>query len=173
MVERLDGHKAWINALAFSADGQRLASGSSDGTVRVWNLATKKAERVLKATRAEVRSVALSADGRWLAAGVRYGPIKVWDLQSGQEHLSFQGHESDVWQVAFTPDSKSLVSSNGDWNRPGRVKLWDVNTGEQTDAFQHTGEVLSLAISADGRLLAAGGGDKMLRVWKLNRSDAE
>ena len=168
-IKMLRGHKSWVNSLAYSSDGQHLFSGSSDGTVRVWNPAEEKPPRVLDATHAEVRSIAVSRDGRWLAAGIRYGQIKVWDRKTWQEHLSFKGHESDVWAVAFTPDSATLASGNGDWNRPGHVKLWDVQSGQQTDAFQHTGEVLSLAISPDGRYLAAGGGDNALRVWELKK----
>jgi len=106
-----------------------------------------------------------------MAAGIRYGQVKVWDAETCKEHLSFKGHESDVWAVAFTPDSATLVTGNGDWNRPGHVKLWEVKSGKQTDSFQHTGEVLSLAVSPDGRYLAAGGGDKAVRVWELKKAE--
>jgi len=168
-VRTLLGHKSWVNSLAYSPNGEQLFSGSSDGTVRVWNPTDDKPSRVLNATNAEVRSIAVSPDGRWLAAGIRYGQIKIWETKNWEEHQSFKGHESDVWAVAFTPDSSTLVSGNGDWNRPGHVKLWDVKSGQQTDSFQHTGEVLSLAVSPDGRYLAAGGGDKALRVWELKK----
>ena len=119
-----------MNWLAYSPDGEQLHSGSSDGIVRVWNAAEDQPAQVLEATNAEVRSIAVSRDGRWLAAGIRYEQVKVWDRKTWQEHLSFKGHESDVWAVGFTPDSGTLVSGtlvsgNGDWNRPGQVKLWN------------------------------------------------
>ncbi len=168
-IRTLVGHKSWVNSLVFSPDGSQLFSGSSDGTVRVWSINDSQSLRVIDATPAEVRSIATSRDGRWLAAGIRYGEIKVWDLKTWKEHISFKGHESDVWAVTFTPDSDTLVSGNGDWNRAGHVKLWDVKSGQQTNSFQHTGEVLSLAVSPDGRYLAAGGGDNALCVWSLKK----
>jgi geranylgeranyl transferase type-2 subunit beta len=166
------GHRSWVNTLTFSADGRMLASGSSDGTIRIRHLDDSTPERVLNATDAEVRCIAISKDGRWLAAGIRYGGIKVWDTSTWKEHLNFKGHEGDVWAIAFAPDSGSLFSSNGDWNRPGHVKRWDVATGKQRDSFQCTGEVLSVALSRDGRYLTAGGGDHALQVWDLTKPKA-
>lgn len=162
------GHRSWVNSLAFAPQGQRLFSASSDGTVRVWDPAAASGDpvRVIDATNAEVRCVAASRDGRWLAAGLRYGGIKVWRVEDFSETLSFRGHESDVWSLAFSPDSQTLLSSNGDWNRPGHIKSWSVPGGRLAATIQHTGEVLSVAVSPDGRLVAAGAGDKSLRVWE-------
>lgn len=164
----LSGHKSWVNSLAYSSDGSRLFSGSSDGTVRVWKVGAAESERTLEATDGEVRSVEVSHDGRWLAAGLRYGGIKVWSVESFTLKLDFRGHESDVWAVAFGPTSKTLYSANGDWNRPGHVKSWQLPTGEPGRSFQHTGEVLSLAVSSDGRWMAAGAGDGALRLWSAD-----
>ncbi|MCE9530830.1 MAG: protein kinase, partial [Planctomycetes bacterium] len=152
----------------FAADGT-LVSGSSDGTLKVWDPAEGKLLKTIEATDAEVRCVAVSKDQRWLAAGIRYGQIKIWDMTTWKEHLSFKGHESDVWSIAFTPDSTTLVSGNGDWNRPGHIKMWDVKSGKMFDSLQHTGEVLSLSVSSDGKYITAGGGDKSIRTWELKR----
>ena len=167
LIRTLRGHKSWVNSLVFSNDGKRLYSGSSDGTMLIWNPSEEKPLKKIETTKSEVRSIAVSKNGQWLAAGIRYGQILIWDLESGKFVLSKKGHESDVWAIAFTPDSHTLISGNGDWNRPGHIKLWDVGSGKQIDSFQHTGEVLSLAVSPDGKYLAAGGGDKVLRVWEL------
>ena len=58
---------------------------------------------------------------------------------------------------------------HGDWNRGGLVKLWDLATGKQTAEHQHTGEVLSVTYSADGKFIAAGGGDKTVKLWKIQQ----
>jgi geranylgeranyl transferase type-2 subunit beta len=166
----LDGHKSWVNSIAFVADGTRLISGSSDGTVRVWSIESKELLRTLQATTAEVRSIAISPDGKHVGAGLRYGTIKVWATSDWKEKLSFQGHEGDAWSVAFSPDAKVLASGNGDWNRGGQVKLWQLVGGKPLAHFQHTGEVLSIAFSPDGKSLAAGAADKTVKVWEVGTS---
>jgi glucose repression regulatory protein TUP1 len=70
-----------------------------------------------------------------------------------------------VWALAFSPDGKVLVSGDGDWNRAGPVKVWDAATGEARGELPRTGEVLCVAFSADGKRLAAGSWDRMVRVW--------
>jgi WD40 repeat protein len=175
----LSGHKSWVNSLAFHPGGKLLASGSSDGTIQLWavaELTTKtpppkndppRAAKIIRATTAEVRSIAFSPDGRLLAAGLRYGLIKIWETDRWSQRLEWKGHEEDAWTVAFTPDGKALASGNGGWDRPGHVKLWDVSSGKLLRSIAHTGEVLTLAISADGRNVAAGGGDKRLHLAPL------
>jgi geranylgeranyl transferase type-2 subunit beta len=168
LAATLTGHKSWVNALAFVPDGKLLASGSSDGTIILWSLDSRTPTKTLHATKAEVRSLAVSPDGARLAAGIRYGAVKIWDTSTWTERLDFQGHESDVWTVAFSPDGRTLATGNGDWNRGGQIKFWDVRDGSLQRTLQHTGEVLCLAFSPEGQHIAAGAGDKTVRVWKTN-----
>jgi WD40 repeat protein len=116
-----------------------------------------------------VRSVAISPDGKFIAAGIRYGTVKVWNAKGFEERLNFKAHDSDVWSVAFTPDGKTLISGDGDWNRPGQVKLWEVATGRSLAVLQTTGEVLSVAASPDGKSIAAGSWDKTVKVWDVSK----
>jgi len=161
----LRGHKSWVNSVTFGPDGATLLSGSSDGTIKLWDTRTGRLKTTLEATEAEVRSVAISADGQSVAAGIRYGTIKLWTNQ--REVLNFKGHESDVWSVLFIRDGTRLVSGDGDWNKPGQLKMWDVRTGNILEKLEHSGEVLSIASSSDGRKIAAGGWDRTLKIWPL------
>jgi WD40 repeat protein len=168
-LRTLAGCLSWVNGLVFAPGGKSLLAGSSDGTLRAWSPATGKLEKTVRATDAEVRSIDVSPDGRWAAAGLRYGKVKLYDAKTWAERAAWQAHEGDVWSVRFTPDSAGLLTGNGDWDRPGKVKRWAVPGGRPVGSFQHTGEVLAVAVSPDGKRIAAGAGEGTVRVWRLGK----
>jgi len=164
-LRTLSGHKSWVNALAFSPESKWLASGSSDSTVKIWSLAGEHLHTLLDC-KAEVRSVAISPDGKHLAAGIRYGAVKVWTTADWRLAQSWEHPSDDAWAVAFHADSQRLVIAAGEWNRPTRLVVRNIASGEQVSELKHPGEVLCLAVSADGQTLAAGGGDRSVSVWR-------
>jgi prenyltransferase beta subunit len=165
----LKGHKSWVNSVAFTPDGERVVSGSSDGTVKIWNVKSAECERTIDVTKAEVRSVAVSPDGKWIATGIRYGEVKVFDAKTGELFHHSKSAADDVGGVAFMPDSRRLCVGLGEWNRPGRVEIWDIETADKVQELHHTGEVLCVAISRDGKLIAAGGGDNAASIWQMKK----
>jgi WD40 repeat protein len=154
-----------VNGLSFSPDTETLASASSDNTVKLWDAPERKLKATLKPNAAELRSVAFSGNGKFLAAGTRYGKVQVWDAIGMNEIATLSGHAGDVWAVAFDYDGKTLASGDGDWNRPGSVRLWDTETWKERKSLQTSGEVLSLAFAPKSRLLAAGCWDMTVKVW--------
>ena len=146
----------------------RLASVSSDNTLCFRRSGDAKIGVQVRPRAAELRSVAFSPDGRYVAAGTRYGPVKVWDADTGNEVATLKGHTADVWAVAFSRDSKTLASGNGDWDRPGDIRLWDTTTWKERARLKHTGEVLCLAFSPTKSVLAAGSWDKTVKLWDLS-----
>jgi WD40 repeat protein len=111
-----------IFSVAFSPDGKTLASGSLDGQIELWEVATGKLQATLKGHEDDVQSVAFSPDGKTLASASHDGTVKLWDVASGKEQATLSGHHFWVWSVAFSPDGKTLAS--GSYDRT--VKLWDV-----------------------------------------------
>jgi WD40 repeat protein/serine/threonine protein kinase len=112
---------ALLACVAYSPDGQRLAAGSWDQTVKVWDAQTGQKLLDLKGHRGFVWSVTFSPDGKRLASGSSDQMVKLWDAQTGQELMTLKGHGGTVLDVAFSPDGQRLVTAS----RDGTIKLRD------------------------------------------------
>jgi tetratricopeptide (TPR) repeat protein len=148
--------------VAFSPDGQRLASASEDKTVKVWDMKTKQELRALAAHTGTVASVVFSPIGPRLASASHDSTVKLWDVETGQLLRSLAGHVAWVTSVAFSPDGQRLVSAGTD----GTVRLWDVETGQELRIMTGDSQPMfhGVAFSPDGRRLAAGG-DGTVILW--------
>ena len=162
----MSAHKSWVNAVTYSPDGHRLATVSSDNEVRIRDNYGKEWV-VIRPRLAEIRSVAFSPDSKLVAVGTRYGVVQVWKTSFGADVVTLKAHAADVYAVAFSPDGKTLATGNGDWNKPGDIKLWDTTTWKERGALKHTGEVMSLAFHPKKPILAAGAWDRTAMVWDL------
>ncbi|EXL39405.1 hypothetical protein FOCG_17986 [Fusarium oxysporum f. sp. radicis-lycopersici 26381] len=159
-LQTLEGHDGPVFSVAFSADGQRLASGSNDRTVKVWDAVTGACVQTLEGHGGSVNSVAFSADDQHLASG-SYDTIKVWDAVTGACGQTLEGHGGSVNSVAFSADGQHLVS--GSYNT---IKVWDAVKGACVQTLEgHGGLVNSVAFSADSQYLASGSDDGTVKVW--------
>src|SRR5205085_4444069 len=98
-----------IRRLAFSRDGAMLASASWDKTIRLWDVAEKKALRRIEGHEDHVFGVAFSPDGTWLASASWDGTLRVWSVADGRELARFVSDESRIHSVAVSNDGKSIV----------------------------------------------------------------
>ena len=164
-LAKILSHSQPVWATAISANGQILASGSQDRTIKVWNAATGQLQRTLTGHKDTVRSLAMSADGRILASGSGDTKIKLWNLPQGKLISTFSGHSSPVWSVDFAPDGKTLISASED----GSINIWDLRTGAaKTIESAHSNRIFSIALSPDKQTFATGSLDKTIKLWNLS-----
>ena len=166
----LEGHTEAIYGIAFSPNGELLASGSRDNSVRVWDVKTGKELFFSLEHNGEVHSVAFSTDGATLASGGADGKIRLWDVESSQEKRVLDAHPIQVECLAFSPDGKLLASAD---QYDTAIRLWDTQTWQPMIILRGHVEsagygVFSLAFNDQGTLLASGGGDKSIRLWDVN-----
>lgn len=152
-------------AVAFSADGTLVVTGSDDRGVRIWDAATGGLLQTFKEHTGEVTSVAFAPNGKMLASGAKDATVRVWDLTKNVISRVFTEHTSDVHSVAFSTDSKRLVSGSAD----NTVRIWDLAQNQIIRVLdEHTLYVTAVAFSPDSKRLATGSWDKTVRLWDAN-----
>ena len=157
------GHSALVSTVAISPDGRYALSGSSDKTLKLWDLATGRAIRTFKGHSQLVSSVAFSPDGKMIASGSHEQVVKLWDVGTGNLIRSFVGHRNTIHSVAFSPDRQYLASASGDRT----VGIWNIVTGQEVQVLRgHSDSVDSVAFSPDGRYLASGSQDNTINLWR-------
>jgi eukaryotic-like serine/threonine-protein kinase len=156
----LRGHEGKVYALAFSPDG-RLASGSADRTVRLWDTEGREVA-VLRDHQEPVWRVVFSPDGRRLASADGVGTARLWDAE-GRALAVLPGRLADPGSLTFSPDSRLLGGHSG---QNCTVYLWDATTGAPRHVLRHRSSGIEwIAFSPDGKRLISAGSDGSLNVW--------
>lgn len=178
-------HSNVVTSVAFSPDGRRLASGSWDGTIKLWAIREGRLQlgRTLRGDWDEVDAVAFAPDGGEVAGlgigwdGAAIGVVTLWEPVSGPSRPLIRA-EGRLDALAFAPDGRTLATASGDSRA---VTLWDVASGRELRRIGgHRASIWSIAIAPDGALLAVAsgvvpavaereGGDRgEIRLWDLS-----
>ncbi len=165
-------HSGYVTSVVFSPDGTRLASGSWDHVIKVWDVESKQEVSTWEVWRTnDVHSflyVDFSPDGRRLASGFQDGTVRLWDIAAQAEVATLGTHNDRVTSVSFSPDGALVASGSVDRT----VRLWDVSGETEVATFSgHEGLVRSVSFSPDGAALASGSSDRTVRLWDVATED--
>jgi WD40 repeat protein/DNA-binding SARP family transcriptional activator len=168
LVRSLDGHTYPVSDLRWSVDGRWIATASTDGTARIWDVGTGTTRHTLHDHRSPVVAVDWATDGSRLATGSLDGTAMVWEVTEGgvRRLLTLAAHDtrSGVWGVAFSPDGARLLTGAA---VEEVAQIWDVTAtgGGQWGTFPAPSDPAGVAFTADDRLITVD--EEALRMWDL------
>ncbi|MDZ7959860.1 MAG: hypothetical protein RMY34_18585 [Aulosira sp. DedQUE10] len=170
-VNRLEGHEDIVWGVTFSPDGQLLASGSTDRTVKLWQRDGTLLQ-TLKGHNDAVTSVSFSPDGETLASASLDKTVRIWHknaitgLFDPQPYKTLQGHGDWVYSVSFSPDGELLATGSKD----ATIKLWRKDGTLVKILRGHQGWVNWVTFSPDGKFIASASEDKTVKIWRRDGS---
>jgi WD40 repeat protein len=167
-----DTREHWVLTVAHTTDGRRTASGTLDGTVKVWDPLEQRAIATLTGHEGIVRACAFSPDGSLLLSGSDDGTLRLWDMSDFREivvlrldsRIGFIQGGREISSCAFSPDGAFAVSAD----RTGGLRLWDIERRVQVAATPWPGDasIRTCVFSPDGKYIAAGAwGAGEVRLW--------
>ena len=152
--------------LAFTPDSRALVAKSMEGTIRVWDLASKTERSAISSSASYLAAISISADGKLVASAGDDRYLRIYEVDSGREVGKFKGHLKAILGIAFHPDGRHIVTGDS----AGTIFLWDIPTRQVIAQFKgHQGKVWAVTFRPDGRELATAGEDRTIRVWDVGR----
>ncbi|KAI1215177.1 vegetative incompatibility protein HET-E-1 [Annulohypoxylon truncatum] len=146
----LKGHSSEITRVVFSPDGQWLASGSQDATIKIW--LRKNEHRKLEGHSDSINDLAFSPDSNLIASASADNTVRLWNTSTGVVSHTFEGHSNSVLGVLFSPDGQLVASCSNDTT----IRLWDPFIGVALGKIEgHTGPIRGITFSPDNHFIAS------------------
>ncbi|PSB01818.1 serine/threonine-protein kinase [Merismopedia glauca] len=168
-VETLSGHDGWVQTLAFSPDGQKLGSGSTDGTIKVWEAATGEVLQTIKGHSQAIRTIVWVPQTNAIATGSLDRTIKVWETDTAQALSTIKAHADGICALAINANVKPQIGAVlASGSKDSAIKLWQTDTNQQIYTLNgHSRAVTSLVFTPDGKHLISGGDDRTIKLWQV------
>ncbi|MBC7821862.1 MAG: hypothetical protein IAG10_33665 [Planctomycetaceae bacterium] len=167
-MQSFAAHQAAVTGIIFSPDATTLFSCGRDKTLRAWNVANGGPVGKAVETSSPIQAMTLVNKGEWLVTGGEDGIARVWEAKAIREASDavkplqeIKAHSRAITSLAALPGTANEFLSGG---TDGLVRRWQAETGKQLSELKNDGPVVALAISPDGRRIAAAGAN-VVTLW--------
>jgi WD40 repeat protein/tRNA A-37 threonylcarbamoyl transferase component Bud32 len=165
----LRGHRDQVLTVAFAPDGRRLASGSLDGELRLWDAERAEPLWAIRAHEQRIHGLAFQPGGELVATVSGDGTVRLWDAASGAARQSVTAHAGAATAVAFAPDGKRFATVGAD----GVARIFEAAGTAQGSVLRgQAGPSFAVAFHPRGGVVAAGGADGAVHLWEVERGTA-
>ena len=166
----LKGHRQGITCLCFHPFYKRLASGSDDASIIIWECDEFTEERSLKAHSDSINCLKFDNNGKYLASCSSDLSIKIWNFDTMTVYRTLNGHEHTVSCVEFSPDGNFIYSAS----RDHMIKFWDINGGNCKNTLKgHEDWVRGISLNNKGDLLASSSDDEKIFIWQTGSNTVQ
>jgi WD40 repeat protein len=165
-----ENHSDTVLSLSWYLVGNKIASGSGENTIKIWDGKSLELLKTLEGHSSWVYSVSWNHDGSQIVSGSGDSTIKIWDGSSGRELYTLEGHSDDVFSVAWNHDSRKIVS--GSYDETIKIWAWMNATGGSLGTWEllktlkgHSDSVQSVSWNHDGSQIVSGSADRTIKIW--------
>lgn len=162
----LRGHEKSVRCVEYNPSGELLASSSTDGTVRIWDVNSGKCRNIYHCHPKVINSVSFSPKGDRIVTASGDKLACVWDARTGECLMELQGHAMGICSAYYSPDGKTIITAS----RDNSIRIWDVNNGHCVFVLSgHTSFVNSAKYSPDGHWIISASSDYTARLWDAHK----